>query len=88
MYVFPAGSFTASPQAALPHSIAGDAIAHTVELVELFDVDVDQLAAMFALIAPRRSVGSKSRNQFNPSRRGIRPTVADATPTSTAICLP
>src|SRR5512142_1845490 len=29
-------------------------MAYTVELAELFDVDVDQLAGMFALIAPHR----------------------------------
>lgn len=52
--VFPAGSFAASPQVALPGSIAGDAMAYTVELAELFDVDVDQLAGVFALIAPHR----------------------------------
>ena len=39
---------------ALPGSIAGDAMADPVELAELFDVDVDQFAGMFALIAPHR----------------------------------
>ena len=35
-------------------SIAGDAMADLVELAELFDVDVDQLAGPFALVAAGR----------------------------------
>jgi hypothetical protein len=38
----------------LPGSISGDAMADLVELAELFDVDVDQLARPFALVAADR----------------------------------
>src|SRR5262249_42873728 len=40
--------------AALAGSVAGDAMADPIELAELFDVDVDQFAGMFTLIAPHR----------------------------------
>ena len=39
---------------ALASAIAGDAMADLVELAELFDVDVDQLAGLLALIASHR----------------------------------
>ena len=38
----------------LPATVAGDAVADLVELAQLFDVDVDQLAGMLALVAPQR----------------------------------
>ena len=52
--VFPARPFTAATQVTLAGSITGDAMAYSVELAELFDVDVDQFAGMVALIAPHR----------------------------------
>ena len=39
---------------ALTGSIAGDAMADPVEFAELFDVDMDQLAGVFTLVAPDR----------------------------------
>jgi hypothetical protein len=37
-----------------PCAVAGDAMADAVEATELLDVDVDQLAGMFALVATDR----------------------------------
>jgi hypothetical protein len=46
---------TADPAAvALAGPVAGDAMADLVELAELFDVDVDQLARPLALVAAWR----------------------------------
>src|SRR5258705_11220525 len=42
---------------ALTGPIAGDAMADTIELTELFDVDVDQLAGPLTLIAAHRFGG-------------------------------
>ena len=39
---------------ALAGAVAGDAVADPIELAELFDVDVDQLARPLALISARR----------------------------------
>src|SRR4051795_10457019 len=46
-----------APALALTGSVAGDAIADTVEAAELFDIDVDQFAGMFALVAANRRGG-------------------------------
>jgi len=54
VYVFPTWPLTARTQIARPTSIAGDPVADPIELAELFDVDVDQFAGTFALIAPDR----------------------------------
>ena len=39
---------------ALTGPITGDAMADSIEFAELFDVDMDEFAGMFALIAPHR----------------------------------
>jgi hypothetical protein len=49
----------------LAGSITGDAMAYSVELAELFDVDVDQFAGMFALIAPHRPGRSPEQRILN-----------------------
>src|SRR3954471_21966692 len=46
-----------APALALTGSIAGDAMADAVEAAELFDIDVDQVAGMFALVAANRRGG-------------------------------
>src|SRR3954466_379715 len=43
-----------APALALTGSIAGDAMADTVEAAELFDIDVDQFAGMLTLVAANR----------------------------------
>src|SRR5215216_2710691 len=48
-----------APALALTGSIAGDAMADAVEAAELFDIDVDQFAGMFALVAANRRGGFK-----------------------------
>ncbi len=45
---------------ALAGAIAGDAMADSVEFAELFDVDVDELAGMLALVAAHRLGGLES----------------------------
>ena len=50
MHVLPADAAAV----ALAPAIAGDAVTDLVELTELFDVDVDELARLLALIAPDR----------------------------------
>jgi hypothetical protein len=40
--------------ATLASAIAGDAVADTIEFDQLFDVDVDQLAGVLALVAASR----------------------------------
>ena len=50
VHVFPAHAAAV----ALASAIAGDAVADLVELAELFDVDVDQLAGMLAFITTNR----------------------------------
>ncbi len=42
---------------ALAGAVAGDAVADLIELAELFDVDVDQLAGLLALISAGRLGG-------------------------------
>ncbi len=54
MHVLPARPLATGAQVALAGSIAGDAMADPTELAELFDVDVNQLTRMFALIAAHR----------------------------------
>ena len=39
---------------ALASAIAGDAVADSIEFDELFNVDVDQIAGMIALLPPDR----------------------------------
>src|SRR5215210_5071513 len=46
-----------APALALTGSIAGDAMADTVEAAELFDIDVDQFAGMLAFVAANRRGG-------------------------------
>src|SRR3954469_10041489 len=46
-----------APALALTGSIAGDAMADPVEAAELLDIDVDQVAGMFALVAANRRGG-------------------------------
>src|SRR3954465_12382767 len=48
-----------APALALTGSVAGDAMADAVEAAELFDIDVDQFAGMFALVAAHRRGGFK-----------------------------
>jgi hypothetical protein len=50
MQVFPADAATA----ALPFAVAGDAVTDLLETAKLFDIDVNDLAGMFALIAANR----------------------------------
>lgn len=54
MHVLPARPPATGAQVALAGSIAGDAVADPVEFTELFDVNVDQLTRVLALIAPDR----------------------------------
>ena len=42
---------------ALAGAVAGDAVAYPIELAELFDVDVDQLAGVLAFVAAYRLGG-------------------------------
>src|SRR3954463_6222909 len=46
-----------APALALTGSVAGDAMADPVEAAELFDIDVDQFAGLFALVAANRRGG-------------------------------
>src|SRR4051794_3564797 len=46
-----------APALALTGSVACDAMADPVEAAELFDIDVDQFAGMFALVATNRRGG-------------------------------
>src|SRR4029450_10034484 len=46
-----------APALSLTGSIAGDAMAYAVEATELLDIDVDQFAGMFALVAANRRGG-------------------------------
>src|SRR4051812_17961896 len=48
---FPAEPFAAAAPTALPRTVAGDAMADAIDLSELFDVDMDHLAGMLALVA-------------------------------------
>src|SRR3954451_17237799 len=48
-----------APVLALPRSVAGDAMADPVEAAQLFDIDVDQFAGMFTLVAAHRRRGFK-----------------------------
>ena len=52
MHVLPARPLATGAQITLAGSIAGDAMADPVELAELFDVDVNQLTRVLALITP------------------------------------
>ena len=61
---------------ALAGAIAGDAMADAVELAELFDVDVDQLAGLLALVAADRLGGSRALSLLRPRRLRTRLTVA------------
>src|SRR6266700_5712618 len=54
MHVLPARPLATGAQVALAGSVAGDAVTDPIELAELFDVDMDQLSRMFALIAAHR----------------------------------
>ncbi len=50
----PAEPLAARAPVALTFAVAGDAVADAVDPAELFDVEVDQLAGMLALIAAHR----------------------------------
>ena len=50
MDIFPTGASSV----ALSSPIASDAVANLIEFAELFDVDMDQLARVLALVAPDR----------------------------------
>ena len=50
----PAEPFAAAAAIALAAAVAGDAMADAVNAAELFDVDVDQLAGVLALITAHR----------------------------------
>ena len=52
LYILPARPLATGARVALAGSIAGDAMADPVELAELFDVDVNQLTRVLALITP------------------------------------
>ena len=67
---------------------AGDAMADAVELAELLDVDVDELARPFALVAARRLGRFEGAQSLRPRRLSTRLTVAGETPVSAAIALP
>jgi hypothetical protein len=47
---FPAGA----AMVAVSSAVAGDAVADLIEPAKFFDVDVNRLARMFALVAPQR----------------------------------
>jgi hypothetical protein len=72
MQVFPAGATLA----ALAGAIAGDAMSDAVDPTELFDVQVQQLARVLALVANDRRLGVQRPQpaeaepaQFQPHRR-------------------
>src|SRR4051794_33525230 len=46
-----------APALALPRSVAGHAMADVIKATELFDINVDQFAGMFALVAANRRGG-------------------------------
>ncbi|MDA9521270.1 hypothetical protein XI06_13020 [Bradyrhizobium sp. CCBAU 11434] len=57
----PTGTFTSSPQAVLPRSIAPDTMAYTVALPKFFDVDVVSLPGCRAYTAaPDRPVTGRA----------------------------
>src|ERR1700722_16906599 len=84
MHIFPADP----AGLALAGALAGDAVADAIELAELFDVDVDDLAGSCALVAADRLGGSRAESRLRPSRFRMRLIVAAETPTSAAICSP
>jgi hypothetical protein len=62
VHVFPADAALIT----LASAVAGDAVSDLIELTELFDVDVDQLAGMLALIAPHRLGGLERGEPIEP----------------------
>src|SRR4029450_11386634 len=62
VHVFPAEAALLT----LASPVAGDAVSDLIELAELFDVDVDQLAGMLALIAPHRLGGLERAEPVEP----------------------
>src|SRR6202008_4619201 len=52
--VFPTRSLSPGAEVALTSAIAGDAMADPIDTAELFDVDVDHLTRLLALIAAHR----------------------------------
>jgi hypothetical protein len=74
---------------ALAVAVAGDPIADPIELAQLLDVDVDDLAWGGAFIAADR-LGRLERRRavLRRNRFRMRLTVAAETPTSAAICSP
>jgi hypothetical protein len=68
--------------------IPGDAVADAVEAAEFFDVDVEQLARLLALVAAHR-LGRFERAQFVEAEpfEGAA-TLAGEMPSSAPICLP
>lgn len=70
---------------ALPCAIAGDAMADTTEFAELFDVNVDELAWMLALMATEWLCRLKSAEVVQTQPLRMRLTVAGETPVSAAI---
>ena len=61
---------------ALSPAIAGDAVADAVDPSELFDVDMDQFAGMFALVAADWFGRLQGCSLLSPRRRSTRLTVA------------
>lgn len=66
----------------------GDAVADLIELAELLDVDVDELAGLLALISAGGSASSKALSLLSPKRLSTRLTGAGETPTAVATSLP
>jgi hypothetical protein len=66
----------------------GDAVADAIELAELLDVDVEDLAWGGALITAHRLGRLERRQAVEANRFRMRLTVAAETPTSAAIALP
>src|SRR4029450_2177125 len=62
VHVFPADAALIT----LASAVAGDAVSDLIELTELFDFDVDQLAGMLALIAPHRLGGLERAEPVEP----------------------
>jgi hypothetical protein len=67
---------------------SGDPMAHGSDLSKLFDIDMNELYWLLALIAQDRLCRLEAESRFSPRRRKTRLTVAADTPTSAAIRLP
>ena len=84
MHIFPADP----AGIALAGALAGDPVTDPIELAELLDVDVDDLAGRGAFIAADRLGRLSADSRLRPRRLRRRLTVAAETPTSAAISLP